>query len=1795
MHMRFLAGLMLLTVGLFLAPTPTRAEYVRGEINGWTNIHPMALDTTFGNIYAVTIPAFTNVSSAGFKFDRDGNWAFAWGLASGGSNAVKNAQPGQAKYFSGSSSNLFYANQSNGFYYSFRLEGLTSWWDRPFVVMESSGNPVSIPHVFDSSPVSSTGAVTTSIQLSAGKSAQESVWVRFSTNSFSTSLLIPAGGSSTNYTANLPAQSAGTRAYYYVLTSTMPSNVITGNYDLCTLRGKISGATNYSFRYGTMNAWHFPTNAEPSGAFMRNPPSNGVPPSTPMYFYSGSQTGGTGNAANQSGMSLIHRLRGTAGWTTNAGAFDSNTDFNQYWKASIPGNTYAATNVVEYYLRVTANDHNTTFIGTNASGSGQALFLSESLVQAAPYVFVYGSATNLGNCWHFPANTEPPGATMRNPVTPVHSQAVFIYNGNQFQGPGNAADQSGGTVYYRKVGAGGWNSTNLSFDSTQGDNKYWNTSLPGSTYAAGDTVEYYLRITYNDRATTFIGTTNTGSANLVSGTESVVQTNTFKFTYTSNPGNAWHIPANTEPPGAYMRNPRYPFTNTAVYLYNGNQFAGAGTTGDQSGGVISHRLVGGGAWTSNALTFDSQQGNNKYWYGVIPAGIYQATNEVEYYFKITYTDRDTTYLGTTNGLTSLQLAQQSVALTNTFRFTYGGQPGTEAGYIWHNSNRVNQGSGTVQFWAKIGYAQGTGSNRWVDQACLYYTTNGAAVGVDGKGTGDVNTLVKRLDFSHTEEDGGGQGNAMWWQGTVTGLPQTGNIRYKIGAWNGSGIQRFAEYNTEGEDNKEFVFSLFVSGADGLTVNGKNADYTATKFYVDERAGDSHSVNVVYTIPDGGTVEKAEVFSNLDRRDYADVDFNGDTIPDGIKPPLGNSITTNDTGAYFRAYPMSSLNLRTYTWTGTASKSGAYRLTARYKLQGDTNWYWYSSDGRRDHAIVVSPKKALNMTLYEVNPLTVKATNNDKPGRSTFADLLEGNPDSFTNFNLGYLNKLQVNCLWFQPIHPSADTLRGDAGGYDPGSPYATRDYFAVAPILGSGDSESSAMAEFTNFVHRCDTNATSVGTINIMLDGVFNHTAWDAVMGQGGVDLGFATTNSQTMPGTRPGWYAYWQDYGQPATFYNGVYDNDIATAPDRGDFGKWDDVAELYFGKYSALVRNNPANNGDYTNEGDTYDFAGMTADTAALWKYFGYYTEFWLKKTGHPTNNVDAAYDDYGIDSLRCDFGQGLPPQLWEYIINRTRKMKWNFVFMAETLDGGVPGYRSNRHFDILNENLVFRFTQEKINQSYQLRQALEDRRNAYSGGAVLLNLTGHDEVMPDNDPWLVASRYGAVSAVDGLPMIFYGQEWGIGLFNPSAPDNKNDGFLHGHELNFGKYIPHFKQWNKLTVWEAAPDNSDGLAQWYGRVNWARLNSPALRSQNRYFLSKVGGGEEGSIMAVAKYEVPNGSPATNDVVLAFALFLRHGESHFGSAANFDLQGAWNLLGLNTGKSYRVRNLASSDASAYLTSGWPQTGQQLWDNGIFVHLGGGTNLSITADGQLVQYLKLEEFTATNAAPIITLPGPHILALGSTTSFPVTVSDANGNPVTTNFVSGPAGATFSGGLFSWTASPTNFVNTTNWLVFSSDDGQGATNSVVTNLTSITVPFDFDSDGLGDDWEIGYYATLTNGPAGDTDGDGVPNGDEYVSGTAPTNGGSFFRVQSMVQASGTNQLITVPTVGGRRYLAYFADSGYSNAAAWQAFGNTNDGFGTWLETNPAGGTRSFVDDQTTNSTFGPPASGQRTYRVIVERP
>ena len=95
--------------------------------------------------------------------------------------------------------------------------------------------------------------------------------------------------------------------------------------------------------------------------------------------------------------------------------------------------------------------------------------------------------------------------------------------------------------------------------------------------------------------------------------------------------------------------------------------------------------------------------------------------------------------------------------------------------------------------------------------------------------------------------------------------------------------------------------------------------------------------------------------------------------------------------------------------------------------------------------MVSPTKVLKQTMYELNTLTVKATDHTEAGRSTFDDLIDPAPatrNTFNEFSIEYLNKIQANCLWFQPIHPAGyDRSENDPGTgsrYNPGSPSATR-------------------------------------------------------------------------------------------------------------------------------------------------------------------------------------------------------------------------------------------------------------------------------------------------------------------------------------------------------------------------------------------------------------------------------------------------------------------------------------------------------------------------------------------------------------------------------------------------------------------------------------------------------------------------------------------------------------------------------------------------------------------------------------
>jgi glycosidase len=802
-------------------------------------------------------------------------------------------------------------------------------------------------------------------------------------------------------------------------------------------------------------------------------------------------------------------------------------------------------------------------------------------------------------------------------------------------------------------------------------------------------------------------------------------------------------------------------------------------------------------------------------------------------------------------------------------------------------------------------------------------------------------------------------------------------------------------------------SLRVSaGAPSRLASEVEADYTTSHVFVDELANDSVSFTIFFD-PQTMGVATAEVFTNLNRRDRAAMDADGDGVEDGILPPDGNKIPAGDDKNYYKAYPMQPIS-GGYTLTLQATKCGAYRLTARYHLNSDPVgvYHWYSSElnaqgiPKRDHAIVVTPTKARAIQLYEVDVLSIDATGTTAAQRSTFTELVNGPPaGSGPRFSLAYLKTLGLNTMWLLPIHPAGiDGRQTDPSShqpYDVGSPYAVKNFFAAMPLMASGfkpggtpatndtaNGRAQAMSEFRQLVQAADAQG-----IDVMLDAPFNHSGHDVELAAAGNQYWGGTTATAEIRAVEARFFSRVNEYDMRASSAS-----DIALAPDRNDFGKWPDTFDIYYGRYAALVPN-AGEMGNYTNEGDWFDYSVGSESSAGqgnghfdsvtqrVWRYFGDYLQFWLTQTGYPLNAAGASLaSDVGIDGLRGDFGQGLPPQCWEYIINRTRTRKWNFVFMAESLDGGPVTYRSARHFDVLNESLIYNL--HHVQSTSDFRAAYDSRRSAYGAALVLLNTTSHDE---DNykNPFEALLRFAVNNAMDGVPLISAGQELGLrGTVVPPNDSNAAEGPPFGYERYFApfdvnKMIPQFMTFNSMMpLWRALGNNqsdASSLLALYSEIANARKSSPALRSSNRVYLNLQNNTPDEQIFSVAKFERQNADPAASDVVFAFVNLQigQNVQTPQGNAFNVDVDNdhdGMNDFGIKPDRLYNVKNIAAYAAVDPHRSDvwlWPSArpGSDLLKNGIFVSLNrvpADANRSGTNPWE-PQYLKL--YDVTTASP----------------------------------------------------------------------------------------------------------------------------------------------------------------------------------------------------------------------------------------
>ncbi len=571
--------------------------------------------------------------------------------------------------------------------------------------------------------------------------------------------------------------------------------------------------------------------------------------------------------------------------------------------------------------------------------------------------------------------------------------------------------------------------------------------------------------------------------------------------------------------------------------------------------------------------------------------------------------------------------------------------------------------------------------------------------------------------------------------------------------------------------------------------------------------------------------------------------------------------------------------------------------------------------------------------------------------------------------------------------------------------------------------------------------------------------------------------------------------------------------------------MPELAESGYDALVENGiEPERSSFNNEGDWFDtsqFEWTNPDftqggqqwnvTRRVWQYFSQYAVHWLDKTrpaGQNRNSLpsdgDAAaryvWDARGIDGLRCDFGQGLPPQCWEYIINVARSYKWSFVMMTESLDGGNVTYRSARQFDILNENIVFPLKGATNKQSY--RDIYEGRRAAYGQALVLANTTSHDEeVMAD--PWQSMVRYLVCDTLDGVPLVFPGQELGI---------STTYGYNH-YESNFGKQIPHFKRWNSMQpIWSDTDFGNDQLYPVFAAANRARTGSPALRSSNRWFLD--GDGNNGQIHAVAKYETPNASPGVSDVVIAFSNLDRNNVQ----SDKFKIPSTLaTLLGIKDGRTYNTRNPA-----AYTAQDANRGKVWLWGNGL-------TGATLKSGGFLVslnkvpsapaawttapfegQYLKLYDVTPP---PVLAAPTPSLVFYGTVI----------GNQVT----------------FTWSAAsdPDGGVSGFHVQIGTTPGGSELLDAQTTGSSqSVTVAYgtilyarvqQINTGGIDGPYSISSAAVQSLDPAADTDGDGQSNASEQTAGTNPLSNSSVLKATATV-ISGNDVNVTVATVLGKFY-------------------------------------------------------------------
>ena len=88
-----------------------------------------------------------------------------------------------------------------------------------------------------------------------------------------------------------------------------------------------------------------------------------------------------------------------------------------------------------------------------------------------------------------------------------------------------------------------------------------------------------------------------------------------------------------------------------------------------------------------------------------------------------------------------------------------------------------------------------------------------------------------------------------------------------------------------------TLKISASSATRLQPGEVEGNYSTSRLFLNEVAGETVPLTVFFD-PQTPGVESCEILTNLNRRDRAVLDANGDGIHDGIKPPAASTIAAS---------------------------------------------------------------------------------------------------------------------------------------------------------------------------------------------------------------------------------------------------------------------------------------------------------------------------------------------------------------------------------------------------------------------------------------------------------------------------------------------------------------------------------------------------------------------------------------------------------------------------------------------------------------------------------------------------------------------------------------------------------------------------------------------------------------------------------------------------------------------------------------------------------------------------------------